>query len=357
MQNIIHRYIQPLGSILIIIGLLFTAYIGIRYVIVLLAPFMIATLISIINEPVVSFLEARAKMSRKLSSIISLTLSISIIAALAVFILFNIYGELIKLQHNLPSYIDSISYLLTGYYSKISSFYDKLPYQVQGSFKENLIVFLPKIQGIITSIAASIISSITSLPRLGIFVTVTLLSSYFISSDKKNIRSFLYKQIPKTSRNSFYNVKTGTLTSIFGYFKAQLIIMTVTFIISTLGFIIIDTEYSLLMGLITALADGIPLLGSGLVMIPWIIWNFITGNFRMGFGLSSVYLFAVIVRQIIEPKIVSNQTGLHPLATLISMYFGLMIFGITGIFIGPIIMIFIKSLNSSGIITIWNESP
>lgn len=111
------------------------------------------------------------------------------------------------------------------------------------------------------------------------------------------------------------------------------------------------------MGLITAIADGIPLLGSGLVMIPWIIWNFITGNFRMGFGLSSVYLFAVIVRQIIEPKIVSNQTGLHPLATLISMYFGLMIFGITGIFIGPIIMIFIKSLNSSGIITIWNESP
>lgn len=197
MQNIIQRYIQPLGSILIIIGLLFTAYIGIRYIIVFLAPFIIATLISIINEPVVCFLEARAKMSRKLSSIISLTLSISIIAALAVLILYNIYGELIKLQHNLPSYIDSISYILTGYYSKISSFYDKLPYQVQGSFKENLIVFLPKIQGLITSIAASIISSITSLPRLGIFVTVTLLSSYFISSDKKIYATFYIDKYQK----------------------------------------------------------------------------------------------------------------------------------------------------------------
>lgn len=357
MQKIIQRYIRPLASILIIIGLIFTAYIGIKYVIVFLAPFLVAALISVINEPVVCFLESRAKINRKLSSIICLTLSICIIAALTVLVLFNIYSELIKLQRNLPSYIDSISCILTGYYSRVSTFYDNLPYQAQGSFKENLIVFLPKMQGLITSIASSIISSITSLPRLGIFVTVTLLSSYFISSDKKNIRNFLYRQIPKASQKKFHNVKKGTLASIFGYFRAQLIIMAVTFVISTLGFIIIKSEYALLMGLITALADGIPLLGSGIIMVPWIIWNFITGNYRMGFGLSSVYLFAIIVRQIIEPKIVSNQTGLHPLATLISMYFGLMIFGIIGIFIGPIIMIFIKSLHSSGIITIWNESP
>jgi len=131
--------------------------------------------------------------------------------------------------------------------------------------------------------------------------------------------------------------------------------MFITFIISTIGFIIIDTGYEVLMGLVTALADGIPLLGSGIVIVPWIILNLITGNIRMALGLLSVYLFAVIVRQIIEPKIVSTQTGLHPLVTLISMYFGLIIFGVVGLFLGPVIMIMLKNLHSSGIITIRKE--
>lgn len=357
MQTILQQYIKQLVKILIFIGILLGTYIGIKYVIVFIAPFLIAAFISAINEPIVGYLETRLKLNRKSASIISLTLSICVIAALAVSVLFKIYTELLKLQHNLPDYINSISYTLSVYYSKITAFYNSLPYNVQGSFRENLLVFLPKLEGVIAAIATSIISSITSLPKLGIFITVTLLSSYFISSDKKNIRNFIYRQIPNKSQLRFYNIKTGAVSSIFGYFKAQLIIMTVTFIVSTLGFIIINAEYAVLMGLITAISDGIPLLGSSIVMIPWIIWNFITGNLRMALGLSSVYIFAIIVRQIIEPKIVSYQTGLHPLATLISMYLGLMIFGVIGLFIGPITIIFLKSLHSSGVITIWNESP
>ena len=348
---------KQLVKILIFIGIILGAYIGIKYVIVFIAPFLMAAFISAINEPIVGYLETRLKLNRKSASIISLTLSICVIAALAMSVLFKIYTELLKLQHNLPDYINSISYTLSVYYSKITAFYNSLPYNVQGSFRENLLVFLPKLEGVIAAIATSIISSITSLPKLGIFITVTLLSSYFISSDKKNIRNFIYRQIPNKSQLRFYNIKTGAVSSIFGYFKAQLIIMTVTFIVSTLGFIIINAEYAVLMGLIAAISDGIPLLGSSIVMIPWIIWNFITGNLRMALGLSSVYIFAIIVRQIIEPKIVSYQTGLHPLATLISMYLGLMIFGVIGLFIGPITMIFLKSLHSSGVITIWNESP
>jgi len=330
---------------------------GIKHALIFIAPFIIAAIISTINEPIIGFLEKKIHLSRKTATIVSLTLSILVIAALTVSILFKIYYELIKLQNNLPNYIASISYLLSVYYSKISDFYSNLPFNIQESFRENLLVFLPKLENVISSVASSIIYSISSLPRLGIFITVTLLSSYFISSDKNNIRNFIYRQIPHKSKKNFYTAKNGAVSSILGYFKAQFIIMSITFIISTLGFIVINTDYAVLMGLITAIADGIPLLGSGIVMVPWILLNFITGNLRMALGLSGVYLFAIIVRQIIEPKIVSIKTGLHPMATLISMYLGVVIFGIVGLFLGPIIMIFLKNLNSSGIITIWKDSP
>jgi sporulation integral membrane protein YtvI len=260
------------------------------------------------------------------------------------------------LQSNLPNYITSISYLISSYYSRINALYNNLPLSVQENFKDNVLVLLPKLEEVITIVASSIITSISSLPKLGIFITVVLLSSYFISSDKDNIRNFLYRQIPRNSQKNFYKAKNGAVSSIFGYFRAQLIIMAVTFVISTLGFVIINTEYAVIMGLLTAIADGIPLLGSGIVMVPWIILNFITGNVRIALGLLSVYLFAIIVRQIIEPKIVSSQTGLHPLVALISMYLGLMIFGVLGLFLGPITMILLKNLHSSGIITIWKDS-
>lgn len=357
MQTIFKKYIKQLTSFLLFVGLLFGAYIGLKYIFTFFAPFVLAAFISAINEPIVGFLEKKLNFNRKSATILSLTISICIIAALVLIMLFKIYTELIKLQNNLPNYITIISYFFTGYYSKLNSFYNNLPLDIHGSFSNNMLLFLPKLEEFITTLAGSILAIISSLPKLGIFITVTLLSSYFISSDKKNIRNFIYTQIPHKSQKNFYNAKIGAVSSIFGYFRAQLIIMAVTFFISALGFIIIHTDYAILMGLLTAIADGIPLLGSGIVLVPWIILNFITGNLRMALGLSSVYLFAIIVRQIIEPKIVYKQTGLHPLVTLISMYLGFMIFGVIGLFLGPVTMIFLKNLHSSGIITIWKESP
>lgn len=357
MQTVFRHYLKKLADIFIFLFILFVFYIGIKYLLVFFAPFITAAVISAINEPIIGFLEKRMKLSRKSSTVLSLILSICLIAVLTISILIKIYTELIKLQNNLPNYVSSISYLISGYYSKINTLYNSLPLSIQESFKNNTLVFLPKLEAVITYIASSIITSITSLPKLSIFVTVTLLSSYFISSDKKNLRNFIYRQIPKKSQKNFYNAKNGAVSSIFGYFKAQLIIMAVTFVISTIGFIIIKTDYAVLMGLVTALADGIPLVGSGIVMVPWIILNLLTGNIHMALGLTSVYLFAIIVRQLIEPKIVSNQTGLHPLVTLISMYSGLMIFGVIGLFLGPVAVILLKNIYSSGIITIWKESP
>ncbi|NLL04806.1 MAG: sporulation integral membrane protein YtvI [Clostridiaceae bacterium] len=356
MQAFVKHNIKKLINLIVIAIILLGLYIGIKYVFIFLAPFLIATVISAVNEPIILFIEKKTNLNRKISTVITLTLCICSIATLAISILFKIYAELIKLQSNLPNYITSISYLISSYYSRINALYNNLPLSVQENFKDNVLVLLPKLEEVITIVASSIITSISSLPKLGIFITVVLLSSYFISSDKDNIRNFLYRQIPRNSQKNFYKAKNGAVSSIFGYFRAQLIIMAVTFVISTLGFVIINTEYAVIMGLLTAIADGIPLLGSGIVMVPWIILNFITGNVRIALGLLSVYLFAIIVRQIIEPKIVSSQTGLHPLVALISMYLGLMIFGVLGLFLGPITMILLKNLHSSGIITIWKDS-
>lgn len=346
---------KTITSILLILLLFFGIYIGVTYLLSFFAPFIIAIIICAINEPVISFLQKTFRLKRKTASVLSLLLTVSIIAVLIFLAVLKTYYELIKLQNNLPYYIETVSNTFNGYYDWASVFYHNLPDNISEGFEANFKEILPRIEKLITSIASSILNSITSIPKIAVFSTVTLLSSYFISSDRNTIGKFIYRQLPIKARKDYYGIKHKTITGIIGYFRAQLILISITFIEATLGFLVIKADYAVLMGLVVALSDAIPILGTNIVMIPWIIWNVAAGNMKMALGLTAVYILGIIIRQIVEPKIVAHQTGLHPFITLISMYTGYIVFGFLGLFIGPVLMVFLKNLQSSGIIHIWNE--
>ena len=129
-----------------------------------------------------------------------------------------------------------------------------------------------------------------------------------------------------------------------GYLKAQLILMFLTFIILGIGLVIIDAPLPILIALIIAILDIVPILGSGIVMIPWSIISFISGNNSMGINLAILYVVATITRQIIEPKITGDQIGIRPIYTFIATLIGSMIFGPIGVIAGPIIVVILKSL-------------
>ena len=150
-------------------------------------------------------------------------------------------------------------------------------------------------------------------------------------------------------------LKKDTIKALLGYFRAILILMGFTFVEVSVGLFILDVKYVFLLALIVALSDAIPIVGTGVVMLPWILWNVFTGNMPLAFGLAIIYVLGVLIRQILEPKIIGSQIGLHPLVTLLAMYIGLQFFSILGMFIGPISMIIVKNLQEAGVLKLWNE--
>ena len=150
-------------------------------------------------------------------------------------------------------------------------------------------------------------------------------------------------------------LKKDTIKALLGYFKAMLILMGFTFVEVSVGLFILDVKYAFLIALIVGLAEAIPIVGTGVVMLPWILWQVFTGNMTLAFGLAILYILGILIRQIMEPKIVGSQIGLHPLVTLLAMYVGLKFFGILGMFIGPISIIIVKNLQDAGILTLWND--
>ena len=144
--------------------------------------------------------------------------------------------------------------------------------------------------------------------------------------------------------DNFKRVFRDTKKGVKGYFKAQLTLMFMTFIIFSIGLVIVDVEPPLLIGFIISVVDILPVLGSGIVMIPWIIVSFLQGNSHLALGLAMVYVIGTLIRQIIEPKIRGDKIGIRPLFTFLATILGSLIFGPIGIILGPIVAVIIKSI-------------
>ena len=132
-------------------------------------------------------------------------------------------------------------------------------------------------------------------------------------------------------------------------------IMLLTFFELTIGLHILGIENALVIAFLIAIFDVLPVLGTGGIMLPWILISFLNNQVKTGVGLLILYLVITVIRNIIEPKIVGKQIGLHPLLMLMCMYLGARLFGFLGIFILPILILIVQNLNDTGIIHIYNS--
>ena len=80
------------------------------------------------------------------------------------------------------------------------------------------------------------------------------------------------------------------------------------------------------------------------ILLPWTVILLGMGNIPMGIGMFALYIIITIIRNTMEPKLVGKQIGLHPLATLISLYVGLKVIGIIGMLVFPTSLAVLSSM-------------
>lgn len=353
-MEILDKYMGAIKKVALIVVIFTLIYFSIKYFLPFFAPFVIAFIVSYINEPVIRLLE-KVKIPRKVAACISLLFTMSVLGFLITLGIIKIYNELTALKDNINTYSLDISHKLNSILSNFTNFYNTLPVEVTDTVTKNLSSFSEKITALITGVIQYVINTVSSIPRVTVFAIVTILGTYFISSDRKAISSFFYRQLPFSWRKRMTGIKKDTIKALVGYFRAILILMGFTFIEVSVGLFLLDVKYAFLLALIVALSDAIPIVGTGVVMLPWILWNVFTGNMPLAFGLAIIYVLGILIRQIMEPKIIGSQIGLHPLVTLLAMYIGLQFFGILGMFIGPVSIIVVKNLQDAGVLRLWND--
>jgi sporulation integral membrane protein YtvI len=163
------------------------------------------------------------------------------------------------------------------------------------------------------------------------------------------IGRMFFRLIPAPWEEKLVYVSKEVAIGFGGYIKAQLIIMSISMLISIVGLYIIGSEYALTLGLLAGFLELLPVLGPSMIYLPWIIWLVAYGDFTLAIKIGVLFVVLLTVRQMFEARIISANLGLHPLAVLAAMYIGLKLIGVTGLFIGPILLVALQAVIKAGI--------
>lgn len=312
-------------------------------------PFLIAFIISLILEPMIKWIMKKTKLKRKTSSIIVFIIAIGIIIGLLTWGIASLISEIGNLLSNFNEYVDTAyntiqSLIINFDFSKF-----QIPESVMSAIQNSAMQFLGTVTEWAKNALTAVINFITSIPTIGIYTAVTLLSLYFICVDKIYMLDQLEHHLPETWVKKIGVHLKGIVQSLGGYLKAEAILVIISFVISLIGLYIFhfmgwNVPYPLMVALIIGFVDALPIFGSGTVMIPWAIFLAFTGDIKLAIAIFILWAIMSIVRQFIEPRIVSGQIGIHPIFTLIAMYTGFRFIGVFGMLLGPIILIILKNI-------------
>ncbi|MCI8397038.1 MAG: sporulation integral membrane protein YtvI [Clostridia bacterium] len=220
---------------------------------------------------------------------------------------------------------------------------------VVNMIKTSISNFLDQASIWISNFLTSMLSKISSIATVGVYTVITILATYFICADRIYILDQLEHHFPKEwVKKLSKNIKKISKL-LGGYLKAQAILIGINFVLVLIGLFAfeifgLNVGYPMLMALLIAFSDALPILGSGTVMVPWAVICAMQGNLNLAIALMVLFVIISVVRQLLEPKVVSGQIGIHPIFTLIAMYTGFKAIGIMGMLLGPIIIIILKSI-------------
>lgn len=353
---------------LMVILILIVSYYVINFTLPLIYPFLIGWLISMMIEPLVSWLEKKGKIPRWISVTVILLIIFGLIFSLVFFIIAEIVVELTHLADLIPNFFDQAQKAFVDTFttkntslqrliSALQTYLEKNPdsqKQIIDGIRENAGVLARQGTAFVTGILSGIGQFLSDLPFLLTVLVFIILATFFISLDWPRLKKNLVSLIPKKAQATSGMVLQDLKKALFGFVRAQLILISITALIMLIGLLILQIPYAVTIAFLIGFVDLLPYLGVGAVLVPWIIYLFFTGNMKLGIGLAILYGVIVVVRQFLEPKLLSSNVGLDPLLTLISLFVGLNLFGFLGIIIGPVTVVIILALHRAKVFQdIW----
>ena len=322
---------------LFVIGLLLI--VALKLCLGVLLPFIIGTLLAVIVQKPALYVSQKVKLKQ---GTVALFMVIGIyLVSLFLFVFFGskIYDGVIKIYEKLPEYTESFSSIMDTSVEKIENLFKRLGFKNSSAIGsvtgQSLNSFANKAIDLVSGfISAFLIKA----PSFIFGLLVTIISGCFVAKDFCVFKKILYFALNEKRIEFVKKIKSILYENVFKLLKGYVILSLIAFMVLVVGFLIIGVKSAVKIAIITAFVDLLPVFGSGAVLIPWAIISLLKGQTGLFTALLILYVAVIIIRNVLEPKIVGKQVGLHPLLTLLSLVIGIRFFGAMGIFVLPLIV-------------------
>lgn len=348
------KYSKALVNIAVAVALFFAVILLLPRAVVFFAPFVVGWIIALIASPLVRFFEEKLKIRRKAGSAVVIIVIIGLVVLLLYVVGSQLVNQVVGLIQALPEMWESLESDLENIGRSLNVFLEKLP--GEGHTKLKLDDLLEQIGVVIGDFIGKLgTPTITAagnfakwLPSFFIGMIMALLSSYFFVSEREQINEWFRRHTPASLQKRYRTVRHSLMSSVGGYFKAQLKIEVWMYLLLLVGLGALQVNYFALIALGIAFLDLLPFLGTGTVLIPWAIIQILTADYTMAVWLLIIWGGGQLARQLIQPKIVGDSMGVPPLPTLFLLFVGYRVGGVVGMIIAVPAGLLLYSLYQEG---------
>lgn len=352
MVQIPKKYQKALGNFAVMAVLVWFCLRIAPKIILLFMPFLVGVFLAWLANPIVGFLEKRCKIKRRTGSALVM---IAVITGIG-FFLYLIFNNLVKESQRavkmIPGLWNKMKIEVVAVTKDGSRLIENLPSEIIVKIQEVGQVLEEEVTvmaGEMSLSAADTLANMASrIPSMIFAATISLLSAYFFSAEKKEIAAFFKRVIGESGRQKLWKLKQTTIDVMTEYGKAQLKIEIWIYLIVALGFLFLKVKYWYVLALLAAFFDILPMLGTGILLLPWTVFCLAKGDYGLALGLFVIWVVGLLVRQMIQPKMLGDSAGMSAISTLILLYVGYRLAGVAGMIGAVPVGMMVLSMNQAG---------
>ncbi|UKS24378.1 sporulation integral membrane protein YtvI [Paenibacillus sp. HWE-109] len=317
-------------------------------------PFLLALVTAIFLDPLTILLMRAIKVNRFIAATMISTLFTLLTLTLFYFIGLNVVTEVIDLGRKAPNYMEEVNKYVDQAVLRTQVFYDSLSpemaAQVQSWVESSTQTLTGALTDALTGLSGFFLNMAGKIPNLFMLLIVYVIALYLFMYSIPKLKIAFLSMFEEKTKEKMEHVLVYLREAIFGFIRAQLIMAALTYLVTFMGLLLLNAEYPLAISLLVMVMEFVPVVGTGLVFIPWLLYQLLVGHTGMGVGLLILFLVLTIFRRIVEPKVLSDAVGINALAALISLYLGFELLGITGLFLGPLVVIIYQAMRKAGLL-------
>ena len=318
-------------------------YLVFRYLFWWLLPFLLALGVAAAVEPVVAYLRVHLRFRRSFSALLLTLVLLFLLGGLLSLLGTTLANQAYALLKKAPLLLERVPQLLDAFFARLDGYSAAFPQWLRDSLYGAVMRALSDAESFFSDLTGRLLSFLGSfaaaLPRRVLSGATTVLAVYFTIASYPTLCRMLKARLSGRTIRSLRLFRSGVTQSLSRYLRAELTISFLTFLQLLLGFFLMRQDYALLLAFLITLLDALPVFGTGTALVPWALLSLLFSSVPKAIALLALYLCTLLVRNVLEPKLLASQAGLPPVASLFAMYLGFCTFGVAGMIAFPFLLL------------------